>query len=259
MRHPRPPAGGRTSGAQRREREPAKGHPAHRSAPCVEPPFWKTPSPMVDLPFDARERRELCILLDELGPSAPTLLEGWTAHDLAAHIVLRERDLVAGPCLVLPGPFQRFAERRRVRLAKRHEFAWLVARIRSGPPAGFFRIGWVRSVPNLNEFFVHHEDLRRASGLGPRSLAHELEAALWRNVRRGSRFLSRRLRGAGLEIEWTATGELHTVRQGEPTARLSSTPGELLLYVFGRQAAAQVRVSGTAEALEAVHRTHFGM
>ena len=91
---------------------------------------------MGDLAFDAQERQKLCDLFDELGPSAATLLEGWTAHDLAAHIVLRERDLVAGPCIALPGPFQRFAERRRVRLAERRDFSWLVARIRSGPPPG---------------------------------------------------------------------------------------------------------------------------
>ena len=110
------------------------------------------------LAFDAQERQKLCDVFDELGPEAPTLLEGWTAHDLAAHIVLRERDLVAGPCIVLPGPFRRFAERRRRWLAERSDFPFLVARIRSGPPAGLFRIGWVRSFPNLNEFFVHHED-----------------------------------------------------------------------------------------------------
>jgi uncharacterized protein (TIGR03085 family) len=214
---------------------------------------------MADLPLDGQERLELCALLDELGPSAPTLLEGWTTRDLAAHLVLRERDLIAAPCLVLPGPFQRFAERRRVRLANRHDFAWLVARIRSGPPAGFFRIGWVRSFPNLNEFFVHHEDVRRAGGLGPRTLAPDLEAALWENVRRGSRYLSRRLRGPGLDIEWAGKGESFAVRRGEPTARLGGTPGEVLLYVFGRQAAAEVDVTGTAEAVEAVHRTHFGM
>jgi uncharacterized protein (TIGR03085 family) len=160
---------------------------------------------------------------------------------------------------VLPGPFARFAERRRVRLANRHDFAWLVARIRTGPPPGFFRIGWVREFPNLNEFFVHHEDVRRANGLGPRTLTADREAALWRNVRRGGRYLSRRLRDAGLEIEWAATGERHTVRPGTPAARLRGTPGELLLYGFGRQAAARVEVSGPAEAVAAVRRTHFGM
>ena len=215
---------------------------------------------MQGLPFDAQERRALCDLFEELGADVPTLLKGWTAKDLAAHIVLRERDLIAGPCLVLPGLFQRFAERRRVRLAERREFQWLIARIRSGPPPGFFRVGWVRSVPNLNEFFVHHEDVRRANGLGPRdSLAPALEAALWRNVRQGGRYLSRRLRDVGLEIQWAGTDERMTVREAEPTARLSGQPGELLLYIFGRQAAARVEVTGPANAVATVRGTHFGM
>ncbi|WP_416887754.1 TIGR03085 family metal-binding protein [Mycobacterium tuberculosis] len=214
---------------------------------------------MADVPLDAQERLELCDLLEELGPAVATLIEGWTAHDLAAHIVLRERDLVAGLCIVLPGPFPRFAERRRARLAQSKDFTWLVARIRSGPPMGFFRIGWVRTLANLNEFFVHHEDVRRASGRGPRSLTPEMDAALWRNVRRGSHFLSRRLHGCGLEIEWVGTGKRVRVRSGEPTARLTGPPGELLLYVFGRRAVARVEVSGPLEAIAAVHRTHFGM
>jgi len=211
------------------------------------------------VPLDTQERLELCDLFDELGPSAPTLLDGWTAHDLAAHLVLREHDLVAGPCLVLPGPFQRFAEQRRARLAKRQDFTSLVARIRSGPPAGFFRIGWVRDMANLNEFFVHHEDVRRANGREPRSLAPEMDAALWRNVCRGSRYLSRRLHGCGLEVEWAATSKRAVGRSGGPTARLSGPPGELLLYIFGRQAAARVEVSGPPDAIAAVRRTHFGM
>ena len=214
---------------------------------------------MADVPLDTHERLELCGLFDELGPSVPTLLEGWTAHDLAAHLVLRERDLIAGPCLVLPGYFGRFAERRRARLAEHEDFVWLVTRFRSGPPPGFFRIGWVRSLANLNEFFVHHEDVRRANGLGPRSLTPALDVALWRNVRRGSRYLSRRLEACGLEIEWAGTDERATVRRGEPTARLIGAPGELLLYVFGRQDAAQVEVLGPAEAIAALRRTDFGM
>ncbi len=210
-------------------------------------------------PFDAQERLVLCDLFEELGADVPTMLEGWTAHDLAAHIVLRERDLIAGPCLVLPGPPQRFAERRRTTLADSREFGWLVARIRSGPPPGLFRIGWVRSFPNLNEFFVHHEDVRRANGLGPRTLTPALDAALWRNVRRGGRYLGRRLRQVGLEIGWAGTDERITVRTGGPIVRLTGPPGELLLFVFGRQAVARVEMAGPAEAVAAVQRTHFGM
>lgn len=190
---------------------------------------------MADVPLDTQERLELCALLDELGPSVPTLLQGWTAHDLAAHLVLREHDPISGPCLVLPGPFARFAERRRARLAQRKDFAWLVARIRAGPPVGFFRIGWVRAMANLNEFFVHHEDVRRANGQGPRTLTPALDAAVWRNVRRGGRFLSRRLDTCGLQVEHAGTFERVMVRPGEPTARLNGPPGELLLYLFGRR------------------------
>jgi uncharacterized protein (TIGR03085 family) len=215
---------------------------------------------MQELPFDAQERSALCDLFEELGANVPTLLNGWTAKDLASHLVLRERDLIAGPCLVLPGRFQRFAERRRVRLAEQRKFEWLVARIRSGPPRGFFRLGWVRSVPNLNEFFVHQEDLRRANGLGPRDyLSPALEAALWRNVRVGSRYLSRRLHGVGLEISWAGADKRMTVREAESTVRLSGSPGELLLYIFGRQGAARVEVTGPAQAVATVRRTHFGM
>ena len=214
---------------------------------------------MGDVPLDAQERLALCDLLDKLGPSVPTLLEGWTAHDLAAHMVMRERDLIGGLCIVLPPPFRQFAERRRARLAARKDFAWLVERIRSGPPVGFFRTEWARSFPNLNEFFVHHEDVRRANDYGPRSLSAAMNAALWRNVRRGSHYLSRRLRTCGLQIEWAGTDERVTVRPGEPTARLSGPPGELLLYVFGRQSAARVDVSGPPDAVAALRHTHFGM
>ncbi|MHA7651429.1 TIGR03085 family metal-binding protein [Mycobacterium sp. ML4] len=212
---------------------------------------------MTDVPLDTQERLAFCDLLDELGPLAPTLLEGWTTHDLAAHILLRERDLLAGPCLVMPAPFQRFAERRRAALAKNNDFGSLVARIRSGPPVGIFRLEWVRSMANLNEFFVHHEDVRRANRRGPRRLAPELDAALWRNVRR--RFLSRRLGTCGLEINRAGTREQVVLRRGEPMASLAGSPGELLLYLFGRTAAAQVDVGGSPRAVAAMARTRFGM
>lgn len=213
---------------------------------------------MATPPPDALERRQLCDLFDELGPHAPTLLERWTTHDLAAHLVLREHDLVAAPGLVLPGPYGRFAARRSAALAER-DFAWLVERVRAGPPPGFFRMRWVRSFPNLNEYFVHHEDVRRANGRGPRANSPSMDAALWRNVRRAPWWLARRLRGAGLELEWAGTGERQRARRGLPTARLSGSPGELLLYLFGRQGVAQVELTGSADAVAAVRRTSFGM
>jgi uncharacterized protein (TIGR03085 family) len=208
--------------------------------------------------FDAVERTQLADLFDELGPDAPTLLEPWTTRDLAAHLVLRERDYLAAPGLVVPGPWGRFAERRRTAFAHK-DFPWLVATIRSGPPRGFFSLGWVRRFPNLNEFFVHHEDVRRANGGGPRTNSPELDAALWCNIRRAAWFLTRRLRGAGLALEWAGTADTVRARRGEPTVRISGLPGEVLLYLFGRRGAAQVQLIGPAGPVEAVGRTRFGM
>jgi uncharacterized protein (TIGR03085 family) len=173
-------------------------------------------------------------------------------------LVLRERDHVAGPGLVLPGAWGRLAERRRRALALR-DFSWLIAMLRSGPPPGVFRIGWVRRLPSLNEFFVHHEDVRRANGRGPRTNEPAMDEALWRNVSRGRWFLARRLRGAGLELQWAGTTQTVRARRGKPTARIAGPPGELLLYLFGRQGAAHVEVSGPAAAVEAVRRARFGM
>lgn len=116
----------------------------------------------------------------------------------------------------------------------------------------------MRRSANLNEFF-HPEDVRHANGRGPRNLFPAMDAGLWHNVCRGGRFLSRRLRVCGLEIEWAETKERVTVRTGKPTARLSGGQGELVLYLFGRQGAAQVDVSGPPEAVTEVLRTHLGM
>ena len=213
---------------------------------------------MADPLFDASERAQLSDLLSELGPEAPTLLAPWTTRDLAAHLILRERDYLAGPGLVLPGAWSRLAERRQRALAQRN-FIWLIATLRSGPPPGFFRIGWVRRLASLNEFYVHHEDVRRANGRGPRTNEQAMDEALWRNVRRAPWFLARRMRGAGLELQWAGTAKTFRARRGEPTARIAGPPGELLLYLFGRQGAAHVEVSGPAAAVEAVRRAQFGM
>ena len=208
--------------------------------------------------FDAVEREQLCGLLDDLGPHAPTLLRPWTANDLAAHLVLREHDLLAAPGLVVPGRLARFAEQRRLALAQT-PVDELVAKVRSGPPWGFFRIGWVRRFPNLNEFYVHHEDVRRANGGGPRAMPAGENAALFRNVARGRLYLSRRLRGVALEMEWAGADEVVRTRRGGSVARLRGLPGELLLFLFGRGDVADVEILGSPEAIEAVRSTPFGM
>ena len=117
----------------------------------------------------------------------------------------------------------------------------------------------MRHVPNLNEFFVHNEDVRRANGFGPRTNRPAEDAALFRNVARARWFLSRRLHGAGLDLVWAGTDQVISARRGQPTARVCGLPGELLLFLFGRRDSADVEITGSSDAIEAIRRTPFGM
>jgi uncharacterized protein (TIGR03085 family) len=206
-----------------------------------------------DVSFDAQEREQLCDLFEELGPSGLTLLHPWTTRDLAAHLLVREGDLLAAPGLVVPGAWARFAERRRQDLTT-SPYAELIARLRQGPPWGMFRLPPIRAVPNLNEFFVHHEDVRRANGCEPRVLAPGEDHALFRNVASARRLLLVRTHGIGLDIEWAGTDTVIRSHEDMPRVRLRGLPGDLLLYLFGRESASAVEVGGSPEALEALHQ-----
>src|SRR2546421_13063476 len=83
--------------------------------------------------FARDERIALCDLLDETGPGAPTLCEGWRTLDLAAHLVLREHrpDAAAG---VMGGPLASHTERGQRMFIARNPYRQLVDEIRGGPP-----------------------------------------------------------------------------------------------------------------------------
>src|SRR5687768_16938237 len=125
------------------------------------------------------ERAALLDLLTELGPHAPTLCEGWETHDLAAHLVVRERRPQAVPGLVVPAlhPLTAALERR----MRRTSYDELLALLRSGPPAWspLGLPGRLYDSGNLHEFFVHHEDVRRLVDPTPRPAEPRLDAALW--------------------------------------------------------------------------------
>lgn len=141
------------------------------------------------------ERAALCDLLDELGPGAPTLCEGWSTTELAAHLWVREHRPDAGPGLLGRGPFAGYTERLQDKAARR-PFGELVADLRAGPPKRW--IGrWVPAA-DLQEWFVHHEDVRRADGRGPRD-DDALDDALWRALGIAGRALARRAE-VGVEL-----------------------------------------------------------
>ncbi len=127
--------------------------------------------------FARSERQELADLLLAVGPAAPTLDEGWTTRDLAAHLVVRERRPDAAAGILLP-PLRGHGERVRTGLAA-HPYERLVELVRRPPWWSPVSNPLVHEPANLLEFFIHHEDVRRASpDWHPRALATDLQAAL---------------------------------------------------------------------------------
>ena len=204
---------------------------------------------------DQRERDELCDLFLELGPDAPTLCEGWTTLDLAAHLAVREREPLAALGIMVP----RLADRtrhRQDRWADRGLEA-VVAALRR-PPLVPWRVPKLRVAVNLLEYAVHHEDARRANGRGPRTDRPDLDRALWPFVRATARLAARRIDGAALVLVST-TGDRASVGKGEQHAVLSGAPLELALYLSGRRGAARVELHGPAEAVAAVESAALGL
>lgn len=209
------------------------------------------------------ERAALCDLLAEVGPDAPTLSGDWRTRDLVAHLLLRERRIDASGGIVLP--FLRpWTERVQQGYAER---PWpdLLATLRSGPPPWSpYALPKVESAANLTEFFVHHEDVRRAQeGWQPRDLHPKLDEALWKVVRlRGPAFFRRARVGVTLHRSAGAGGptdDAVRVRSGEPGVELHGEAQELLLYAFGRGEHARVTVEGSNEALATFATTHLGV
>jgi uncharacterized protein (TIGR03085 family) len=208
-------------------------------------------------PLDARERRELCDLFVARGPDAPTLCEGWTTLDLAAHLVIRERDPRAGLVIIGGARFTRLGDRL-MDGARAQGFAALVERLRAGPPRVPWRLPGLRTMLNLNEWFVHHEDVRRANGFGPRTDRPDLDDALWSLVRRTSRLMLRRVKGAGVALDAPRWGEV-AARGPGPSVRLTGSPQELVLYLNGRRSVAGVELTGPAEARRALEQARLGV
>lgn len=208
-------------------------------------------------PLDARERADLCDLFVARGPDAPTLCEGWNTLDLAAHLVIREHDPRSG-LAILGG--DRFAalEHKLMDRARAQGFAALVERLRGGPPLVPWRLPVLRPLLNENEWFVHHEDVRRANGEAPRTDRPDLDAFAWATVRRTSRLMLRKVRGVGVALAAPGFGEVPARGQG-PSARVSGGPQELVLFLYGRRSAARVDITGPDEAVAALTSADLGI
>jgi uncharacterized protein (TIGR03085 family) len=205
-------------------------------------------------PLDARERAQLCLRFDELGPDAPTLCEGWTTLDLAAHLVVRERRPLAGPGIALGDKVEALGNATRRAMAKESArgFDAVVERVRTGPPLGPFRVPRLRTQLNLVEYAIHHEDVRRANGYEVRTGVDDLQDELWRLLLRLAKLSLRRVPdGVGVELARPG-GDAEVARRGDRYVRASGEPLELVLWANGRGDHARVELTGDEEAVEAV-------
>jgi len=123
-----------------------------------------------------RERHAFCDLALKLGPDAPTLCAGWTARELVAHLLVRERSPLAGVGIAVP-QLAGLTERAMARTAAA-PFEQSVASLR-GVGLTPFRLPGVEWLANTVEYVVHHEDLRRGRpGWSPRELPRSDEDTL---------------------------------------------------------------------------------
>ena len=201
--------------------------------------------------FSRDERLALADLLERTGPEAPTLCAGWRTLDLAAHLVIREArpDAAAG---VLGGPLAGHTARVQRHFAGKLGYAGLIRAFRNGPPRlSPFALPGADEAANTVEYFVHHEDVRRAApDWAPRDIPDGLSDALWRRLKGARLFL--RKAPVGVELARDSGGGPFrlTVRKTTPVVTVIGTPAELTLWVMGRTSAASVRLDGTEEAVE---------
>ena len=213
------------------------------------------------------ERLALCALLDETGPREPTLCQGWTTLDLAAHLVLREHRPDAGAG-VLGGPFAAHTRSVQRKLTERTPYRRLIQIIRNGPPRlSVFGLPGADEWGNTVEFFVHHEDVRRAQpGWEPRKLDQGLSEELWHRLGM-AKFI---LRKAPVGVELVRDDEPGPTESGVPRIRITAkartpvvavigAPAELTMWVFGRTSAARVRLDGSEGAVGAIKTASWRM
>lgn len=202
-----------------------------------------------------RERVALCDLALELGPDAPTLCEGWTCRDLLAHLVVREHSPIAATGIVVP-QLAGLTEREMARAARR-DFGQLVEKVRT-PRWTPTAIAAVDKLFNTVEFFVHHEDLRRAQpGWEPRDLPDVVQSALWRSLGTIGKGLVRKV-GVPVTVRRADTGETHVLVRGVDPVVVTGEPAELLLFLFGRTEVRGLEFTGPDDACARLRSARLG-
>lgn len=206
--------------------------------------------------YARNERRALADLLIGVGPDAPTLCEGWTTRDLAAHLVVRDRRPDAAAGVLIPR-FAGHTEQLRLAAAAR-PYPQVVDDVRNPPWWSPLGNPVVHEAANALEFFVHHEDVRRgAADWQPRTLDPDQQRALWSATRLAAKLALRKLR-VPVSVRAPGFGNLQ-VGDGTPQATLIGEPGELAMFLSGRQRAARVQIEAAPELAARLRTAKLGV
>lgn len=202
------------------------------------------------------ERRALCDTALQVGEDQPTLCGDWTVKDLVVHLLVRERSL--GAVGIAVGPLARVTEAEMRRVGKAG-FAELVERLRGGPPPWSpYAVPKIDQLTNTLEFFVHHEDIRRAQdGWEPRELGDDEQKLLWSMVRTAGKQLVRNAT-VGVWLRNATTGSEVVLKDASEPVVVTGVPSELTMFAFGRQQQARVELSGPDEAVATLTGASLG-
>jgi uncharacterized protein (TIGR03085 family) len=178
--------------------------------------------------------------------------------------VLRERrpDAAAG---VLGGPLAGHTARVQRRMRERVPFPDLVQTIRTGPPKlSVLGLPGMDERLNFMEYFVHHEDVRRAvDGWQPRDLADGETDELWQRLKVARMLLRKAPVGVELARDDTEPGNgailRITAKKATPVVTVIGSPAELIMWATGRTDAANVRFDGTEAAVASLTGSSWGL
>jgi uncharacterized protein (TIGR03085 family) len=196
----------------------------------------------------SEERIEFVRTLRATHPEAPTLCGEWSAAQLTAHLVLRERSLVEMGRRLPVEALRRRAETAIDAYIQRFPYVQLVSRFEAGPPIfSPWSIPALREAVNLLEYVVHHEDVRRvAPDVAPRVLSAARQHAVWDRLRMAARITLRQV-PQSVHLTWPSHGEIVTRKGGSRIVTVTGDPVELALVTMGRQRVAQVTYEGPPE------------
>ena len=163
------------------------------------------------------------------------MCEGWTTRDLAAHLVVREGRLDAAPGIAIPF-LAGYTDKVQRQTAASTDWDGLLAKIASGPPL-FSPFKLIDAVANMDEMFIHHEDVRRAqTDWQPRTSRRRTPS---RDCAGRSAVMARLTMGsvpARVTLQ-TPDGETVAVVGRGPELTVTGDVGELTLFIAGRDEA----------------------